>query len=55
MTMQATNQVSTTPARPVFMAKLRGRREVADGTMAFEFEKPAEWTLMLVSSSTSPL
>ena len=28
----------------MFMAKLLGRHDVADGTMAFEFEKPAGWT-----------
>ena len=44
MTLQATDQVSTEPGWPVFMAKLLGRRDVADGTMAFEFEKPAGWT-----------
>jgi ferredoxin-NADP reductase len=42
--MQATDQVSTQPGWPVFMAKLVARHEVADGTMAFEFEKPAGWT-----------
>jgi ferredoxin-NADP reductase len=44
MTMQAKDQVSTEPGWPVFMAKLLGRRDVADGTMAFEFEKPTGWT-----------
>ena len=44
MTMQAADQLSKEPAWPVFMAKLLGRRNVADGTMAFEFEKPAAWT-----------
>jgi ferredoxin-NADP reductase len=44
MTMQTTDQVSTEQAWPVFMAKLLGRREVADGTTAFEFDKPAEWS-----------
>jgi ferredoxin-NADP reductase len=44
MTMQAANQLSTEPAWPVFMSKLRGHHDVADGTMAFEFEKPAAWT-----------
>src|SRR6185437_15122725 len=29
---------------PVFMAKLQGRQEVAAGTMAFHFQKPADWT-----------
>ena len=29
---------------PTFMSKLRGRREVAEQTMAFRFEKPVTWT-----------
>ncbi len=29
---------------PAFAAKLRSRQEVAEGTMAFRFEKPAGWT-----------
>ena len=29
---------------PVFIAKLKSREEVAEGTMAFHFEKPAGWT-----------
>jgi ferredoxin-NADP reductase len=44
MTMQAADQLRKEPAWPVFMTKLLGRRNVADGTMAFEFEKPAAWT-----------
>ena len=44
MSAQAANHVSPKPAWPVFMAKLRGRREVADGTMAFEFDTPTDWT-----------
>jgi ferredoxin-NADP reductase len=44
MNIQTADQPNTAPAWPVFMAKLRGRRPVADGTMAFEFEKPADWT-----------
>jgi ferredoxin-NADP reductase len=44
MSMQATDQVSTEAAWPVFMAKLLARRNVADGTTSFEFEKPAAWT-----------
>jgi ferredoxin-NADP reductase len=43
MTMQAADQLRKEPAWPVFVAKLLGRRNVADGTMAFEFEKPATW------------
>jgi ferredoxin-NADP reductase len=27
----------------MFMTRLRGRREVASGTMAFDFDKPADW------------
>jgi NAD(P)H-flavin reductase len=27
-----------------FMAKLINRREVAERTMAFQFERPSEWT-----------
>lgn len=34
----------TPAAWPVFMAPLRSRREVAEGTMAFCFDKPAAWT-----------
>src|ERR1043165_6264771 len=44
MTMQAADQLRKEPAWPVFVTKLLGRRNVADGTMAFEFEKPAAWT-----------
>jgi ferredoxin-NADP reductase len=29
---------------PVFMARLINRREVAEGTMAFQFERPSDWT-----------
>ncbi|MGH9326095.1 MAG: FAD-dependent oxidoreductase [Terriglobia bacterium] len=29
---------------PIFMTKLKNRKEVAERTMAFQFEKPAEWT-----------
>jgi ferredoxin-NADP reductase len=29
---------------PIFMAKLKGRHEVAERTMAFHFEKPVGWT-----------
>jgi ferredoxin-NADP reductase len=31
---------------PVFMAKLQSRQEVAEGTMAFCFDKPADWTFV---------
>src|SRR5574338_1057707 len=29
---------------PIFMTKLKDRKEVAERTMAFQFEKPAGWT-----------
>lgn len=32
------------PDWPVFMAKLLGREEIARGTMAFYFDKPADWS-----------
>lgn len=35
--------MSTTVTSPTFMSKLNGRREVAEGTMAFWFDKPAGW------------
>ena len=31
-------------ASPGFMCKLKDRREVAEGTIAFRFEKPSSWT-----------
>jgi len=36
--------MSTVAAWPTFMAKLTERHEVAENTMAFQFEKPARWT-----------
>jgi|SRR5579872_1773551 len=36
--------MSTAAASPVFMCKLKDRKEVAEGTMAFRFEKPSGWT-----------
>ena len=36
--------MSTAAASPGFMCKLKDRREVAEGTMAFRFEKPSGWT-----------
>ena len=36
--------MSSAATWPVFMAKLKSRQEVAEGTMAFHFEKPAGWT-----------
>jgi hypothetical protein len=34
----------STAASPGFMCKLKDRKEVAEGTMAFRFEKPSGWT-----------
>jgi len=36
--------VSTAAASAGFMCKLKDRKEVAEGTMAFRFEKPSGWT-----------
>ena len=36
--------MSSVVALPTFMAKLKSRKEVAEQTMAFRFEKPANWT-----------
>jgi ferredoxin-NADP reductase len=36
--------MSTAAASPSFMCKLKDRKEVAEGTMAFQFEKPSGWT-----------
>jgi ferredoxin-NADP reductase len=44
MPAQEIDQVTKAPAWPVFMAELLDRREVAEGTMAFEFRKPDGWT-----------
>jgi ferredoxin-NADP reductase len=44
MSKQAAVTESPKEARPVFMAKLEGRQEVATGTKAFLFRKPADWT-----------
>jgi len=44
MSTQPAHQTSSKPAWPVFMAKLQSRQQVADGTMAFHFEKPTDWT-----------
>jgi ferredoxin-NADP reductase len=35
--------MSTAAASPGFMCKLRDRKEVAEGTMAFRFERPPDW------------
>src|SRR5690242_13149317 len=44
MRAQGTDTTSTKATWPVFMARLQSRQEVAKGTMAFCFEKPAGWT-----------
>lgn len=36
--------MSSAATWPVFTAELRSREEVAEGTMAFHFEKPVDWT-----------
>ena len=36
--------MSSAATWPIFMAKLKSRQEVAERTMAFQFEKPAGWT-----------
>jgi ferredoxin-NADP reductase len=36
--------MSTAAASPGFMCKLKDRKEVAEGTMAFHFERPPHWT-----------
>ena len=36
--------MSTAAASPSFLCRLQNRHEVAEGTMAFHFEKPAGWT-----------
>jgi hypothetical protein len=36
--------MSAAAALPGFMCKLKDRKEVAEGTMAFRFEKPSGWT-----------
>ena len=36
--------MSTAAASPGFICKLKDRKEVAEGTMAFQFEKPSGWT-----------
>jgi NAD(P)H-flavin reductase len=36
--------MSTAAASPSFICNLKDRKEVAEGTMSFEFEKPSGWT-----------
>jgi len=36
--------MSTAAASPGFMCKLKDRKEVAEDTMSFRFEKPSRWT-----------
>ena len=35
--------MSTTVTSPTLMSKLNSRQEIAEGTMAFRFDKPARW------------
>src|ERR1051326_3716890 len=44
MSTQSADQATSQPAWPVFMTRLQHRQEVADGTMAFLFGKPTDWT-----------
>lgn len=37
-------QAVTEATWPIFMTKLKDRKEVAERTMAFQFERPANWT-----------
>jgi len=43
MSTQAAEKQTTPAAWPVFMARLKSRQEVAEGTVAFHFEKPSDW------------
>jgi ferredoxin-NADP reductase len=43
---ETANPTNSGPAQSVFMAKLISRQEVAEGTMAFHFQKPSEWTFV---------
>ena len=36
--------MSNSAASPGFMCKLKDRKEVAESTMAFRFERPSGWT-----------
>jgi ferredoxin-NADP reductase len=38
--------VETATTWPTFLSPLKARRQVADGTMAFEFQKPPDWTFI---------
>jgi hypothetical protein len=40
LSTQATGQVSMNSAWPVFTAKLQSQRRLANGTVAFQFDKP---------------
>jgi ferredoxin-NADP reductase len=44
MSTQATVATSMPVAWPVFMSTLTKRQEVAEGTVAYYFEKPSGWT-----------
>jgi hypothetical protein len=43
--------MNTAAASPGFMCKLKDRKQVAEGTMAFRFEKPLGWTFKAASFS----
>ncbi len=38
--------METATTWPTFLSPLKARRQVADGTMAFEFQKPPDWTFI---------
>jgi len=40
---------------PTFMTKLRSREEMTEQTMAFRFEKPADWKFKAGQLSTHQL
>ena len=37
--------MSTVATWPTFVSKLKDRKEVAERTIAFRFEKPSDWTV----------
>jgi ferredoxin-NADP reductase len=38
--------IETATTWPTFLSPLKARRQVAEGTMAFEFQKPPKWTFI---------
>jgi ferredoxin-NADP reductase len=46
MSNQTVDAASTKVTWPVFTAKLKSHQDVAEGTTAFCFDKPADWTFM---------